>query len=471
MKNYLDILAGYREEMFETLRELVSIESVVSEPKGDLPFGEEVEKAFRTALAKCEEFGFETYDADHFGGHAETGEGGECMGILAHLDVVPLGEGWDYDPLAGTIENGRMYGRGTNDDKGPAVAAMYAMRAVKESGAKFHKRVRLIFGLDEEVGEWEGIYKYFEKAGVPDFGFTPDADFPLVQAEMGILVFDLVKKFKKGPKQGYVLKSIQGGRAYNMVADRCAAVITGDNAAIKSKVEAYREHTAYEISCKARGRSMEVITQGVPAHGAHPEKGVNAISIMMDFLKEIPFENEDVCDFIEFYNKKIGFNLHGWQIGVGLKDEISGDLIWNTGVIDVNEERGSLTINVRYPVTGNEEEVYAGMAPHLDEYQVGVVKGPHKEGIYIPADDPLIVTLMDIYQKHTGDTKTAPIVTGGGTYARAMNHGVAYGIKFPGEEATEHQKNEYIDLDNMMKAAAIYAEAIYRLCCAEDENE
>ena len=469
MKDYQQILSGYREEMFRTLQELVSIESVVAEPKGELPFGENVEKAFRTALAKCEEFGFETFDAHHYGGHAEIGEGEECMGILAHLDVVPLGEGWDYDPLGGTIENGRMYGRGTNDDKGPAVASMYAMRAVKESGIQLNKRVRLIFGLDEEVGEWEGIDKYFEEAGEPDFGFTPDADFPLVQAEMGILVFDLVKKFKKAPKQGYVLKSIQGGRAYNMVADSCTAVITGDNAAIKSKVEAYWEHTAYEISCRARGRSMEVITRGVPAHGAHPEKGLNAISVMMDFLKEIPFENEDVNDFIEFFNKKIGFNIHGWMIGAGLKDEISGDLIWNTGIIDVNEERGSLTINVRYPVTGNAEEVYDGIAHHLDEYDVGVVKGPHKEGIYIPAEDPLVETLMDIYRKHTGDTTTPPIITGGGTYARAMKHGVAYGIKFPGEEATEHQKNEYIDLENMMKAAAIYAEAIVRLCSDEDE--
>ncbi|MBQ3390308.1 MAG: dipeptidase PepV [Firmicutes bacterium] len=471
MKEYQKILAGYREEMFRTLQELVSIESVVAEPKGGLPFGENVEKVFRKALQKCEDFGFETFDADHFGGHAEFGEGEECMGILAHLDVVPLGEGWDYDPLGGIIENGRMYGRGTNDDKGPAVAAMYALRAVKESGAKFNKRVRLIFGLDEEVGEWEGIYEYFDRAGVPDFGFTPDADFPLVQAEMGILVFDLVKKFGKSPKGGCVLKSIQGGQAYNMVADKCSAVITGDNAAIKSKVEAYREHTAYEISCRARGRSMEVTALGVPAHGAHPEKGVNAISIMMDFLKEITFGNDDVNDFIEFYNKKIGFNLHGWQIGAGFKDELSGDLIWNTGVIDENEERGSITVNIRYPVTGSGEEVYEGMAPHLDEYGVGVVKLADKEALCLESDDPLVVTLMDIYRKHTGDEEAQPLVIGGGTYARVLNHGVAYGIKFPGEEATEHQKNEYIDLDNMMKAAAIYAEAIFRLCCAEEENE
>lgn len=466
MKDYQEILAGYKDEMIQTLKELVEIKSVVTEPDGELPFGQDVENAFRYVMTKCEDMGFKTFEAGHFGGHAEMGEGEECMGILAHLDVVPEGDGWDYDPFKGTIVDGRMYGRGTNDDKGPAVAALYAMKAVMESGAPLNKRVRLIFGLDEEVGEWEGIDKYLEAAGVPDFGFTPDADFPLVQAEMGILVFDIVKKFKKSQNKGTVLKSVTGGQAYNMVADKCSAVISTDNnSAIKEKIAEFKEKTGYKISSKPKGRSIEVITQGVPGHGAKPEMGLNAISIMMQFLGEIKFENDDVNDFVEFYNKKIGFVLNGRNIGADLNDEISGDLIWNVGIVRFDGEMGDFTINVRYPVTGTSEEVYEAIAPHLDEYGCGVVKGPEKEGIYIPADDKLIVTLMDIYQKHTGDYDTPPIVTGGGTYARAMKNAVAYGIKFPGEEATEHQKNEYINLENMMKGAAIFADAIYRLCC------
>ena len=468
MKDYQEILKGYQTEMVETLKELVSIKSVVTKPEANMPFGKGVDEAFSYMLDKSSKLGFRTFDADRFGGHAEMGEGEECMGILAHLDVVPEGDGWTYDPFGGTVENGRMYGRGTNDDKGPAVAALYAMKAVMESGAPLKKRVRLIYGLDEEVGEWEGIVKYLETAGTPDFGFTPDADFPLVHAEMGILVFDIVKKFKKTQKQGIVLKSISGGQAYNMVADKCSTVITADNySLIKEKADEFRKRTGYEISYKPKGRSLEILTEGVPAHGARPDKGLNAISVMMFFLKEIDFENDDVNDFVQFYNDKIAFDLHGRNIGVGFKDEVSGNLIWNTGVIRCDEEMGSFTINVRYPVTGTMEAVYEGMAPHLDEFGCGVVKGAHKAGIYIPEDDKLIVTLMDIYRKHTGDHETKPIVTGGGTYARAMSNAVAYGIKFPGEEATEHQKNEYIDINNMMKGAAIYADAIYRLCCEE----
>ncbi len=468
MRDYQEILLGYKDEMLETLKELVAIKSVVTEPVGELPFGEDVEKAFRYTMDKCAEMGFKTFDANHYGGHAEMGEGTECMGILAHLDVVPEGDGWTYEPFAATIENGRMYGRGTNDDKGPAVAVLYAMKAVMESGAKFNKRVRLIFGLDEEVGEWQGIDKYFDAAGTPDFGFTPDADFPLVQAEMGILVFDLVKKFKKTQKKGIVLKSLKGGQAYNMVADKCSAVISADNTSvIKEKAEEFKNRTGYDISCKQRGRSLEILTEGVPAHGARPDSGLNAISVMMYFLSEIGFENDDVSDFIRFYNEKIGFNLHGKNIGADLRDEISGELIWNTGLIRADEEVGSITINVRYPVTANAEQVYEKMTPHLDEFGCGVIKGPHKEGIYIPSDDALIKTLMQIYQERTGDYETKPIITGGGTYARAMKNAVAYGIKFPGEEATEHQKNEYIDIANMMKGAAIFADAIYKLCCEQ----
>lgn len=469
MKDYQEILAGYREEMIETLTKMISFRSVVSEPAGDLPFGEAVEEVFEYTIEKCREMGFDVFRAGHYGGHAEAGEGEECMGILAHLDVVPEGDGWSSEPFAAEIRNGRLYGRGANDDKGPAVAALYALKALKESGVKFNKRVRLIFGLDEEAGEWRGIEKYFEAAGRPDFGFTPDADFPLVQAEMGILVFEIVKKFRKNQGTGGLrLKSIKGGQAYNMVADKCTAVIMDKNYDhIKNRIEEFSEKTGYEISGRARGRSFEIKTSGIPSHGARPEKGVNAVSVMMMFLKELSFENDDVNDFVEFYNEKIGFTLHGQKIGADFEDEISGKLIWNTGLVNADEESGSFTINVRYPVTGTKETVYEGIMPHLDEYGFGVIKGEHKEGIFIPSDSSLLQTLMEVYRKHTGDYETEPIVTGGGTYARAMKNAVAYGIKFPGEEATEHQKDEYIDIDNMMKGAAIFAEAVYRLCCVE----
>lgn len=467
MKDYQALLDSYESEMIQTLRELVAIRSVV-EPEmetPDAPFGEGVERAFRYMMDKSKAMGFKTMEAGHFGGHAEMGEGEECMGILVHLDTVPEGEGWTKDPFGGEIEDGKMYGRGTNDDKGPAVAALYAMKALRESGVSLKKRVRLIYGLDEEVGEWEGIVKYLAEAGSPDFGFTPDADFPLVHAEMGILVFDLVKKLRKPGTEGIVLKSINGGTAYNMVPNRCSAIISaGDYSEIKQKIDDFRERTGYAVSYKGRGKSLEIIAEGLSAHGAMPWKGVNAISIMFFLLSEVHFNDEDVNDFIRFYNEAIGFNLHGKKIGCGFQDEVSGELVWNTGIIQMDQEVGRFTINVRYPVTMEPEMIYEGMMSHLDEYGFGVVKSAHKAAIYVEKDDPLVTTLMDVYREHTGDMKAEPMVIGGGSYARAIDHAVAYGMKFPDQIPTEHQKDEHIDLALWMKAAKIYADAIYRLC-------
>lgn len=464
---YQSLLESYEPEMIETLRELIAIRSVVEAPAGEAPFGEGVERAFQYMMDKSQKLGFETLKTGHFGGHAQIGQGEECMGILVHLDTVPEGDGWTKDPFGGEIEDGKMYGRGTADDKGPAVAVLFAMKALMESGVPFYKRVRLIYGLDEEVGEWEGIVRYLQEAGKPDFGFTPDADFPLVHAEMGILVFDLVKKFKKPDAQGgIVLKSITGGDAYNMVPNRCTAVITDRSYdSVREKLKAFRERTGYDISCRGRGKSLEITAEGLAAHGAKPQMGVNAIAIMMYFLSELTFQQEEVNDFIRFFREKIGFDIHGSRIGCGFSDEVSGELIWNTGVIQTDQESGRITINVRYPVTMDQEQIYQAMMPHLDEYGFGVVKSAHKEAIYIEKDSPLVTTLMEVYKEHTGDTDAEPMVIGGGSYARAIDNAVAYGIKFPHQPATEHQRDEYIELSWWMKAAKIYADAIYRLCC------
>ena len=198
--------------------------------------------------------------------------------------------------------------------------------------------------------------------------------------------------------------------------------------------------------------------------------GVNAISVMMEFLGHLNFAGDDVNDFIAFYNSKIGFELDGRSLGCGFADEPSGSLVLNVGMIRLDSEAVSLTINVRYPVTSSAEAVYEAIRPAADEYNLGIVKGKHEEPIYIPADDPMIVTLMDIYKRQTGDMDSKPLVIGGGTYARAMKNVIAFGARFPGQPELEHQKNECVSIENLMKMTRIYAEAIYRLAGAEPET-
>ena len=381
--------------------------------------------------------------------------------------MVPEGDGWEHAPYGGELCDGKIYGRGAIDDKGPVIASFYGMKALKDCGYQPKRTIRLVLGLDEETN-WKGMDYYLEHVdSLPDFGFTPDGDFPAIHGEKGILVFDIVKKFSGQPAKGLQLSSVKGGMAANAVADFARAVIHDSSGAgydrIKEQVAAFREEKACRINCKSIGKSFEITVQGVSAHGAKPDKGKNAVSIIMEFLGRLNFVSEDTNDFIGFYNNCIGYDFHGERLGCCFEDEPSGKLILNVGMIDMDKKTVKLTVNIRYPVTVGDGQVYEGIMSELDKYDIGIVKGSQQDPIYIPADDPLIETLMDIYRKHTGDNDSQPLVIGGGTYARAMKNIVAFGAMFPGEPDLCHQKNEFIAAENMVKLAEIYAEAAYRL--------
>ena len=483
-KNYLNLIDDYKDEMIKTLQELIAIRSVAGEPTAEAPFGQGVQDAFEYMLQRAKAEGFETENIDNYGGHIEFGgflldeeghvEGtsDEIMGILGHLDVVPEGKDWDFEPYGGEIVEDRIYGRGTIDDKGPTVAAFYAMKALKDSGIVPEKKVRLILGLDEETG-WKGMEYYLKRVKHPDFGFTPDGEFPAIHGEMGILIFDVVKKLGKTPAnaKGISLRSMTGGNAANMVADHGRVVIKADSYdAIREKVAEFKQSTGYQINAKGIGKNLEISTLGVSAHGARPEKGLNAVSVLMKFLEDLTFDNEDLNDFIDFYNKHIGFEVSGESLGCGLSDEPSGKLVLNVGMVKIDEEAASLTINIRYPVTMNEEQVYGAMLPVINKYNMGIVKKSHQLPIYLPKDDPMITTLMDVYKEHTGDVECEPLVIGGGTYARAVKNTVAFGAVFPGEPELAHQKNEYISITNLVKCAKIFADVIFRLANGQMTN-
>ncbi len=455
-----------REKLIESLRKLVSFNSVAVYDTGDKPFGEEVDKAYRYMLSFAEEEGFDTFDADGYGGHIQfNGTGEKTVGIAGHIDVVPEGKEWDYDAFGGTIEDGRIYGRGTSDDKGPVMASFYAMKALKDAGFVPDKNIRLILGLDEEVS-WKGMYYYLEKCGQPDTGFTPDGGFPVIHGEKGILVFDIVKKFSKNTNEGLRLTYLKGGHAHNMVADYARAVVFSPDrdeyAWIRETVSNYRKETGYRVTYRMTGRSLEIVTEGKSAHGSRPELGLNGISIMMDLLGRLNFANDDYNDFISFYNTHIGFELDGTSLGVGLEDEESGKLSLNVGMIELKKDSMELDIDIRYPVTCRAGQVYSGMEEVLEKYDLGIIKRMHNRPIFIPSDSPLVSTLMGIYRKYF-NRDDEPAVIGGGTFARAVNNIVAFGPGLPGGEDVAHQKNEYIEIEHLVTMAKVYTEAIYEL--------
>ena len=459
-------LEEYRDEMASSLSRIIAVPSIAVRTEGKSPFGENVQKVYDLMLEMAVDEGFTPRDLDGFGGHFDfPGAGDGVMGILAHLDVVPEGDDWDFEPFGGEIIDGCVTGRGATDDKGPLIACFYAMKALKKCGFTPDRTIRMILGLDEET-EWEGMRHYVAFADeLPECGFTPDADFPVIHGEKGMLIFDIAKKFGRTTGEGLQLRSFTGGTAANCVADRARAVVSDTTKKagyddIRSLVEELAQNRGWKLATKGVGKSLEITAEGVSAHGSKPEDGHNAISMMMEVLGHLNFINDDVMEFIKFYNEHIGFEFHGEHAGCAFEDEQSGKLVWNTGMIDLDQKSVSLTINVRYPVTCDDEQVYRGIMTVIDRYDCGIVKGRHEPPIYIPADDPMVTKLMEIYRHHTGDEDSEPMVIGGGTYARAMDNIVAFGARFPGNPDMAHQKNEKISIDDLLLLSKIYAEAI-----------
>jgi succinyl-diaminopimelate desuccinylase len=473
---YSERLETYKDDMIRSLAELVSKPSVGSDAvrtaEGEtLPFGRGVHDALLQMLEIGKEMGFDVYNDDNYAGHIEwapaehSSEG--YFGIVGHLDVVPEGTGWDNDPFELAQKDGILYGRGTSDDKGPLVASLYALKALKDEGLEPKMPIRIVLGLDEERGS-VSVDHYTENMGHPAMGFTPDGSFPLVNAELGILVFDLAQKFSSKPaKEELRLTKFEAGTAHNAVPEAAKAVITGDKAnfdEIIDKVNAYREESGYEISSKKQGAALVVETRGKAAHGAHPELGLNAASIMFDFLGRIGFANEELNEFIAFYNNCIGFDIHGERIGCELSDEASGPLIFNVGVVNINEDLANVSVNIRYPVTYTDEIVLGGVQQLLADSSVGIVTRMVQDPVYMETDNPMVEIMMDAYKAETGDEKAEPIVMRGGTYAKMVNNILAFGALFPWEDDTMHQANEKISVDSMMKMARIYARALENLC-------
>ncbi len=415
-------------EFKDALEGLLSIPSVAIDGDEKYPFGEDCAKALDYMLKLCDGFGFRTKRCSNLLGWAEIGEGDELVGILAHLDVVPEGNGWEYPAFGLTEVDDKIYGRGISDDKGPAMMCVFAMKKLLDGQKKLDRRIRIIFGLTEERGEWIDMNYYKEHEELPTFGFTPDASFPAVYGEKGILVLEL-----KMPLKGSGIDNIFGGQAHNMVADSCTAEI---------------------------GNS-KFFKEGKSAHGSLPHKGVNAILRLMEELNV-----SHPGKLTGFMHDKFGDTCDGSLIGCALSDEPSGALTLNVGMIGVEEDEIKITIDIRYPVTLKGRDITAVIEKECAPYGVKVELESDSAPVYMNKNGSLIASLMEVYRSVTKDT-TEPFVMGGGTYARAMPNIVAFGPLFPSSPETEHQKNEYMLKKDIETARKIYELALEKLAAAK----
>ena len=413
-------ILDYKDDILKDLDELIKIKSVSSQGT-EMPA-----KALAWILKKAESMGFSTKNIDGIAGHVEYGEGDELAAVLAHVDVVPAGDGWSVSPFALTEKNGRLYGRGVVDDKGSAVIALYCLKALKDNNIIPKRKIRLIFGAAEEVG-MNDMETYFKTEQMPDMAFTPDSEYGICICEKGILQLEISSE----NNDGHFLKNFHSGMAVNAVPSQASAFVD-------------REFTAV----------------GKASHGSTPELGVNAAANLIKTLSDI-YGYAALGDLCTFLGKEIGSETDGRTLGIACDDEKSGSLTVNLGVVDIDKDVSHAFIDVRYPVTADFAMIIKKIGAKAAPYSLKVGVCNHEPPLYAAEHSPVIDILKNAYKTVTGEDPEL-YSTGGGTYARTLrNNGVAFGPVFKGDTANIHDVDESIDKENFFKHSLICLEAIY----------
>ncbi len=427
------------------LQSVIKIPSVYEEDNSKYPFGKNIDDALKEMLSIAEKLGLKTYcDPNGYYGYAEYGSGEEMVGVLGHIDVVPAGDlkKWNTNPFDPVIVDGKLFGRGTQDDKGPTLAAMYAFKALLDSNATINKKIRFIYGTDEE-NLWKGINEYNKKEKIPDYGFTPDASFPLIYAEKGLLQVDLVAKNETDIR-------LKGGDAYNSVPS---------NVSYESKNPQKLEEALQNLGFEYKREDNNITVVGKSVHAKDSEQGINSITRLLIAMNRTGLKSKS----IDFVVDNINEDAFATKIFGECMDEASGNLKFNIGKINIDEDREALNIDIRIPVSVEKDFVVSRLNEVAQKYGFNIEENDYLRSIYTSIDSQLVKTLMESYVEVTGDTKSQPISSGGATYARAMDNCVAFGPAFPYTKETEHQPNEYIELDEIKRAIEIYSSALVKL--------
>lgn len=440
MKNYLlQYIENHKDEMLKDLADFVAIPSISSDK-------EKVTEALEFALKLGADMGFRTENClDGQVGVIEIGEGNETLGILSHVDVVPAEDldEWETDPFEAVIKDGRVYGRGTIDDKGMIIASLYAMKAVLEFGAPLKKKVQLILGTQEEV-EWTDMDAYVANYKLPDYGFSPDGEYPICNVEKGVADFTIHFDVKDSICEGLYVTAVDCGVAMNSVPGKAVATLSNG----------------------------EMVTAvGKSVHSCQPERGENALFVLCDMLKEKCVSSNKLMNLIEAVTDAFR-DVNGTGIGLCSESEYyEGEFVhrnaFSPTIFKASDGVATVNINNRFPYGVSEEKIYAGIKSFADKHD-GVIKFyDSMPAVFVSTERPFLKVLADAYEEVSG-LKNEFTLAYGGSYAKAMPNVVSWGPLFPGEEDTCHEPNEYIDINSMMDSAKIFALSIAGIALEEE---
>jgi succinyl-diaminopimelate desuccinylase len=449
------LLEPKREALIADLQRCIQIPSVYADDASGYPYGKHVQDCLIYMLELAHKLGFSVHNMDDQLGWCEYGQGEEMVAVLSHLDVVPEGDGWSVPPYEGRVVDGKIYGRGSMDDKGPTMAALYGLLAIKESGLPLKRRIRLIFGLNEETGSADMKY-YLQHGGeVPVMGITPDGEYPVINGEKGLVTEFFARELHQ--KSDIRLVALEGGSAHNIVPAQAYALL----ACPPEMAEQILSMQAEQITCTRTEAGVRIEAAGVGAHGGTPEEGENAIGRLMLFLAQLPLEG-DLAQVVDLLAGRFGMEYDGASLGIAQADDLSGPLTMNLGVVQGDASQITVKVNYRYPVTRSFEGCGPAVKRAFEEAGFHETHLQHKASIYMAPDSPLVSKLLEVYSACTGQ-QAAPKCIGGGTYAKMMPNTLAFGPIFPGDEVREHKPDEYMELDRLMDNANILANAMYEL--------
>ena len=460
MKQNIDsFIDSHIDEMITDLQKLIKIPSYNQPAKENMPYGENVALCLDTFLKMAKLMGFKTNNFDNYVGTIELGENPE-LGILCHLDVVPEGTGWTNDPFSAIVEDGKIFGRGAIDDKGPAIAVLYAMKAIKELNIPLKNGVRFIVGCDEECGSSDLEY-YKTKEKFPPMVFTPDGSYPIINIEKGQCRVCFGADFEKNENSKRII-SINGGQTVNAVPTNSNAVICGiDLDVIKSTISQLNLDAKFEIKEKENCTVIEVIGKG--AHASTPDLGINAVTAIIKLLSNLPFDASKDFEYIKSLDKILPHgDVKGNNINVSCKDEKSGELSLAFSIFNFNEVGFEGHMDIRFPTCTSFNQLKNILNNSFSDVNINIKEIYGVEPHQTSEDSEFVQKLLKVYEEQTG-LKGECLAIGGGTYVHDIEGGVAFGAEFPNQEHNMHGADEFIEIDTLIKNSKIFAHSIVEL--------
>ena len=450
-------------EMLEDLERLIEINSVKGASEDGAPCGAGPRTALALARTMLEKRGFEVSEFEDIIITADLGPSPPKMGILAHLDVVDAGEGWETDPFRMTIKDGRIYGRGATDNKGPAIAAMYAMYCARELCPGLRNGFRILLGSDEETG-CRDIAQYLEKNDPPPNVFTPDAKYPVVNIEKGRITPFFNASWEKDDALPRVV-SISGGKTTNIVPDRTEAIIESFTLnEAESFCREYSDKTGARISVREDAGLLTITVEGAASHAASPQQGNNAQTALIEMLAAMPFAESAGFGFIRALNRLFPHgDYNGRALGIAMSDEISGELTVNFGVFRYDETGFNGNFDSRTPACADDADLPGMVRAAFARENIAATNLSVSHCHHTPEDSSFVQTLLQIYEEYTGNAGEC-LAVGGQTYVHEIPGGVAFGCEFPEIDNRIHGANEFIGVEQLMVGAKMFAQAILDMC-------